>query len=244
MKLGINVDHVATLRQARGTLYPDPVIAALLCEHARCDLIVVHLREDRRHIRERDVAFIKEAVKIPLNLEMSISREIVSFACKIIPHQATLVPEKRQELTTEGGIDLIKGGKKVGRVVKKLKKAGIRVSLFIDPAKDQITAAKKLGADLIEINTGQFSEAKTPKALTGEFKKIKQAAIFAKSKDFFVAAGHGLDYDNIKKIIEIKEIEEFNIGHAIISRSIFVGIVPAVKEMLAIINPRNIKKKK
>ena len=244
MKLGVNVDHVSTLRQARGTLYPDPVIAALLCEHARCDSIVVHLREDRRHIRERDVIFIKEAVKIPLNLEMSTSKEIVSFACKIIPLQATLVPEKRQELTTEGGIDLIKGGKKVGRVVQELKKAGTRVSLFIDPAKNQITAAKKLGADLIEINTGQFSEAKTPKTLASEFKKVEQAAEFAKSKGFFVAAGHGLDYDNIKKIIEIKEIGELNIGHSIISRSIFVGIVPAVEEMLAIISSRNVKKKK
>ena len=236
MKLGVNVDHVATLRQARGnTVYPDPVVAALLAEYAGCDSIVVHLREDRRHIKERDVVFIKEAVKIPLNLEMSTSKDIVDFACKVVPQQATLVPEKRQELTTEGGIDLIKNNKKVSGVIKRLKKAGIRVSLFIDPLKKQIKVAKDLGTDIIEINTGAFSSTKTKAVLDKEIKKIKEAARFGKSEGFFVAAGHGLDYENLEKIIQIKEIEELNIGHSIICRSVFIGITQAVEEMIPLL---------
>lgn len=239
MKLGINVDHVATLRQARGTLYPDPVVAALLAEYAGCDSIVVHLREDRRHVKERDVIVIKEVVKIPLNLEMSTYKDIVNFACKVIPYQATLVPEKRQELTTEGGIDLIKNNKKVGEVIKKLKKAGIRVSLFIDPLKKQVKAAKDLGADLIEINTGTFSDAKTKISSKKEIQKIKEAARFGKTKGFFVAAGHGLDYENLREIVKIKEIEELNIGHSIICRSIFIGITQAVEEMISLFKSKN-----
>ncbi|MFH1519924.1 MAG: pyridoxine 5'-phosphate synthase [Candidatus Omnitrophota bacterium] len=239
MKLGVNVDHVATLREARGTLYPDPVVAALLAEYAGCNSIVVHLREDRRHIKERDVIFIKEAVKVPLNLEMSTYKDIVSFACKVIPDQATLVPEKRQELTTEGGLNLIKNHKKVGAVIKRLKKAGIRVSLFIDPFKRQIKAAKDLGADTIEINTSAFSEAKTKVALDREIKKIKAAAKFGEEQGFFVAAGHGLDYENLKQIIRIKEIKEFNIGHSIICRSVFLGIVAAVEEMLSLLKGKS-----
>ncbi len=235
VKLGVNVDHVATLREARGTLYSDPVVAALLCEYAGCDSIVIHLREDRRHIKERDVIFIKKAVKVPLNLEMSTCREIVDFACKITPDQATLVPEKRQELTTEGGLDLIKNYKKVKGVIRKLKKAGVRVSLFIDPFKKQIKAAKDLGADLIEINTGVFSLSTTPVSLRREIKKIKEAAKLGKNLGFFVAAGHGLDYENLKEIVKIKEIKELNIGHSIICRSIFIGIVPAVEEMISLI---------
>lgn len=236
MKLGVNVDHVATLRQARdNTAYPDPVVAALLAEYAGGDSIVVHLREDRRHIKERDVIFIKEAVKIPLNLEMSTSKDIVDFACKAIPQQATLVPEKRQELTTEGGLDLIKNNKKVAGVIKRLKKAGIKVSLFIDPLKKQIKAAKGLGADIIEINTGAFSSGKTKTVLDKEIKKIKEAAKLGRSEGFFVAAGHGLDYGNLGKIIKIKEIEELNIGHSIICRSVFIGITQAVEEMISLL---------
>jgi len=235
MKLGVNVDHTATLRTARGTLYPDPVVGALLVEYAGCDSIVVHLREDRRHIKERDVALIKEAIKIPLNLEMSINKDIVAFAVSLVPHQATLVPERRQELTTEGGIDLIKHYKKVSTAIKKLKAAEIKVSLFIDPLKKQIKAAKDLGANLIEINTGRFSEAKSAVSLNKEAKKVRSAAEFAESQGFFVAAGHGLDYKNIKAMAQIREIQEFNIGHSIICRSIFIGIVPAVEEMLDLI---------
>jgi pyridoxine 5-phosphate synthase len=236
MKLGVNVDHTATLREARKTSYPDPVVGALLAEYAGCHSIVAHLREDRRHIKERDLILIKKMIKVPLNLEMSVNRDIVEFALQIKPKQATLVPERRRELTTEGGLDLINNYKKVERVVEKLKGEGIRVSLFIDPLKKQIEKAKKIGADIIEINTGRYSETKTPKAVDKELKKIKQAAIEARKLGFFVAAGHGLDYENIKRIVKIREIEELNIGHSIICRSVFVGIVFAVEEMLALIN--------
>jgi len=240
MKLGVNVDHVATLRQARdNTAYPDPAVAALLAEYAGADSIVVHLREDRRHIKERDVIFIKGAVKIPLNLEMSISQDIVDFACKVVPEQVTLVPEKRQELTTEGGLDLIKNSKKVAKVISRLMKAGIKVSLFIDPLKKQIKAAKDLGIDIIEINTGAFSSTKTKAVLDREIKKIKQAEKFGKSEGFFVAAGHGLDYENLTKIIKIKEIAELNIGHSIICRSVFIGVTQAVEEMISLLKNKN-----
>ena len=236
MKLGINVDHVATLRQARdNTVYPDPVVAALLAEYAGSDSIVVHLREDKRHIKERDVIFIKEALKIPLNLEMSTSKDIVDFACKVIPQQATLVPEKRQELTTEGGVDLIKNNKKVSRVIKRLIKAGIKVSLFIDPVKKQIKAAKDLGVENIEINTGAFASSKTKVVLAKEIKKIKEAAKFGKNQGLFIAAGHGLDYENLGEIVKIREIEELNIGHSIICRSVFIGLTQAVEEMISLV---------
>jgi len=236
MRLGINVDHTATLRQARNNVtYPDPVVAALLAEYSGCDSIVVHLREDRRHIKERDVIFIKEAIKIPLNLEMSTSKSIVDFACELVPYQTTLVPEKRQELTTEGGLDLIKNKKKVSGVVKRLKKAGIRVSLFIDPLKKQIDIAKKLGVELIEINTGAFSLAKTKTTINKELKKISAAVKFAKSQGFSVSAGHGLDYDNLAEIVKIGEIEELNIGHSIICRSVFIGINQAINEMISLL---------
>lgn len=235
MKLGVNIDHIATLRQARGTLYPEPVVGALLCEYAGASSIVAHLREDRRHIKERDVCLIKEAVRIPFNLEMSIAKDIVDFALRLKPHQATLVPERRQELTTEGGIDLVRHYTRVEKAVKQLQDKGITVSLFIDPAKKQLGKAKKMGADLIEINTGKYSEAKTPQTLKKELKKIKEATHFAKKLDFCVAAGHGIDYENIKEIIKIKEIEELNIGHSIICRSVFVGMVAAVEEMIHLV---------
>jgi len=234
MKLGVNIDHIATLREARGTLYPDPVVAALLSEYAGASSIVAHLREDRRHIKERDILFIKKAAKVPFNMEMSINKDIVDFALKIKPEQSTLVPERRQELTTEGGIDIANkhNYKKVEKAVKALKEGGIAVSLFIDPDRRQIENAKKIGADLIEFNTGKYSEAKTTANVKKELLKIKHAAKFAKNLGFFIAAGHGLDYENIKPIVKIKEIEELNIGHAIICRSVFVGLVAAVEEML------------
>ena len=238
MKLGVNVDHVATLRQARGTIYPDPVVAALLAEYAGADSVVVHLREDRRHIKERDVLLIKKALQVPLNLEMSTNRDIVAFACELVPYQATLVPERRQELTTEGGIDLIANYKKVDKAIKKLKEVGIKVSLFIDPLKKQVKAAKDLGADNIEFNTGKFSESKKVSTADKEAEKIKKAAVFAKGLGFFVAAGHGLDYENVKKIIKIKEIKELNIGHSIISRAVFIGFVCATEEMKSLIKKK------
>ena len=235
MKLGVNVDHVATLRQARGTQYPDPVVAAMLSEYAGCNSIVMHLREDRRHIQDRDLILAKDAIKIPLNLEMSINKEIVDFALSLKPQQATLVPEKRAELTTEGGLDLVKNYKRVEQAVKRLKSKGIEVSLFIDPIKSKIEKAKKIGVDIIEFNTGAYSEAKTAKTKKEELKKIKEAAKVAHGKGFFVTAGHGLDYENVKDIAKIKEIKELNIGHSIISRSVFVGIISAVEEMLSLI---------
>jgi len=238
VKLGVNVDHIATLREARGTSYPDPVVGALLAEYAGCDSIVTHLREDRRHIKERDVFLIKKAIKIPLNLEMSTNKDIVIFAKNLSPDQATLVPEKRQELTTEGGIDLIGNYKKIEKVVNILKKEGIKVSLFIDPVTKQVKAAKDLNVDLIEFNTGQFSEAKTPKASAKEARKIKDAVDFAKKLNFPVAVGHGLDYENIKSVLKIKGIEELNIGHSIICRSLFTGLVSAVEEILDMIGKR------
>jgi len=237
MKLGVNIDHIATLREARGTLYPDPVVGALLCEYAGCSSIVAHLREDRRHIKERDILFIKKALKIPFNMEMSVNKDIVDFALKIKPEQSTLVPERRRELTTEGGIDLTNNNnyKKIEKAVKSLKQNGIIVSLFIDPNKKQIEKAKKIGADLIEFNTGKYSEAESAGEVKKELFKVKQSAKFAKDLGFFVAAGHGLDYENVREIVKIKEIEELNIGHSIICRSVFLGLVAAVEEMLKLI---------
>ncbi|MCK9615248.1 MAG: pyridoxine 5'-phosphate synthase [Candidatus Omnitrophica bacterium] len=238
MKLGVNIDHIATLREARGTVYPDPVVGALLCEYAGCNSIVAHLREDRRHIKERDILFIKKAIKVPFNMEMSVNKDIVDFALNIKPEQSTLVPERRRELTTEGGIDLMNRNnyKKVEKAVESLKQGGIVVSLFIDPNKKQIEKAKKTGADLIEFNTGKYSEAKSVAGVKRELIKIKQAARFAKTLGFFVAAGHGLDYENVKDIAKIKEIEELNIGHSIICRSVFVGLVAAVEEMFGLVS--------
>ena len=235
MKLGVNIDHIATLRRARGTIYPDPVIGALLCEYAGASSIVAHLREDRRHIKERDILLIKKAIKIPFNLEMSINKDIVDFALNLMPEQATLVPEKRQELTTEGGIDLIKNYQKVEKAVKRLQEKNIAVSLFIDPSKHQIEKAKIIGAEHIEFNTGKYSESKSPASAKKELMKIKDAAVFAEKQGFFVAAGHGLDYENVKAVAKIKEIEELNIGHSIICRSVFVGMVAAVEEMLKLL---------
>ncbi|MEI8350610.1 MAG: pyridoxine 5'-phosphate synthase [Candidatus Omnitrophota bacterium] len=238
MKLGVNVDHIATLRQARGTSYPDPVVGALLCEYAGCNSVVAHLREDRRHINERDIFLIRNAIKIPFNLEMSVNQAIVAIAVTLKPQQVTFVPERRKELTTEGGIDLFKCYRKVETAVKKMQNKGIKVSLFIDPSKAQIERAKKIGADLIELNTGKYSEAKSSASVVKESRKIREAARFAKGLGFFVAAGHGIDYANVTSVIRIKEIEELNIGHAIVCRSVFVGLAAAVEEMLALICPK------
>jgi len=232
MRLGVNVDHVATLRQARGTAYPSPAVAALLAEYAGCDSIVVHLREDRRHIKEKDVILIKKTINVSLNLEMSINQDVVDFALDLMPNQATLVPERRQELTTEGGIDLRENTSRIEKVVAKLKDKGIKVSLFINPVKCQVNLAGKIAADLIEFNTGKFSESKTTLQKRNTIGKLKQAVVYAGERGFLVAAGHGLDYDNVKDIVKIKGIEELNIGHSIISRAVFLGIVAAVEEMI------------
>ncbi len=234
-KLGVNVDHVATLREARGGIEPDPVCAALVCEDAGCDSIVAHLREDRRHVNDRDVKILKGKVKTRFNLEMSINKDIVEIAKKIRPHQSTLVPEKRQELTTEGGMSVIKYKKKIAKTVESLKKSGIEVSIFIDPNKKEISAAKDIAIDAIEIHTGKYCLATTKKSIDKEYKNIKDAVEYALSLGFIVNAGHGLDYDNVSSIARIKGINELNIGHSIMSKAIFTGLYKAIKDMKALI---------
>jgi len=234
-KLGVNIDHVATLRQARGGIEPDPVRAAMVCEKAGCDSIVAHLREDRRHINDSDVAKLKEALKIKFNLEMSINKDIVKVAMRIKPHQATLVPEKRKELTTEGGLNVFLNIKKISDVIMQLRSCQIMPSLFIDPEKKQIEASKKAGADIIEIHTGRYANAKNAKEAKRELADIAKATKIARELGMTVNAGHGLDYKNVKPIADIKDIEELNIGHSIISHSVFTGLENAAEEMLTLI---------
>ncbi len=235
IQLGINIDHVATLRQARGGSQPDPVLAALTCVSAGADSIVAHLREDRRHIQERDVIILKKTIKIKFNLEMSISPEIVEIACKLKPDQATLVPEKRKELTTEGGLDVINQVTAIKQTAAKLRKHDIDVSLFIDPSKRQIDAARKCNVRIIELHTGRYADAKNKLEETKYFHQIRSAADYAKSQGIKVFAGHGLNYNNAGLIAGIKAIEELNIGHSIICRAITTGIFQAVKEMRCLI---------
>ena len=235
MTLGVNIDHVTTLREARKTLYPDPAVAALLVEYAGADSIVAHLREDRRHIKDKDVVLIKESIKIPFNLEMSVNKNIVAFARALKPEKATLVPERRKELTTEGGLNLKDDFKRIEKTVGTLKQVGIEVSLFIDPFKQDIDRAVTMGASVIEFNTGRYSEAKRASQQKKEAYRIREAVTYAGGKGLFVAAGHGLDYENVKEIAKIKKIKELNIGHSIISRAVFVGLVTAVEEMIDLI---------
>lgn len=230
-KLGVNIDHIATLRQARGAAFPDPIKAASMCEKAGADSIVCHLREDRRHMQDRDVYKLRKAVRTKFNLEMSCIEEIVKIALKVKPDEATLVPERRKELTTEGGLDVVKNRKKIERVVERLLKEGIFVSLFIDPDKRQIEASKDIGAPFIEIHTGAYAEAKDARKKKTELDKIKEAARFARLLGLRVNAGHGLDYDNVRPIARIPGVEELNIGFSIIARSVFVGLDNAVAEM-------------
>ena len=234
-KLGVNIDHVATLRQARRGLKPEPVEAALVCEKAGADSIVAHLREDRRHINDKDISNLRKSIKTKFNLEMSIAPGIVDIAYRIMPDQVTLVPEKRQELTTEGGLDVVKYLRKIIPVTKKLQDRGIEVSLFIDPDKKQIDAAKITRALMIELHTGRFADAKNKIAQDKYLKQIKEAAKYASMLELSVNAGHGLDYSNVSKIAKIKEIEELNIGYSIICRAIFTGLDKAVKQMKALI---------
>lgn len=234
-KLGVNIDHVATVRQARGSVYPDPVEAAINCIDAGCDSIVCHLREDRRHINDDDVWRLREVVRTRLNLEMSIAKDIVDIACKVRPEQATLVPEKRRELTTEGGLDVVKYAGKIAEVIKKLNEKKIETSLFINPSKFQIDASKKVGASIIELHTGEYADARTEPARLKELDKIKTAVKYAASIGLEVNAGHGLNYVNVKDIARIKSINELNIGHSIIARACIVGMRHAVEEMIGLI---------
>ncbi len=233
--LGVNIDHVATLRELRRGDYPEPAQAALICEAAGADGIVAHLREDRRHIQDRDVQLLRKVVRTRLNLEMSVADEIVAIACKVKPDQATLVPEKRQELTTEGGLDILANFKKVKSVLEKLTAHGIAVSLFIDPEKKQIDAAKKAGAKMIELHTGCYAGARVKELQDRFFRQIKEAVVYARVKGLQVFAGHGLDYENVSRVARIEGIEELNIGYAIVCRAVIVGLDRAVREMEALI---------
>ncbi len=235
VRLGVNVDHVATVREARGITEPDPVTAALLAELGGADGITVHLREDRRHISERDVRLIKETIKTRLNLELALAPEILEFALEVKPHAVTFVPEKREELTTEGGLDVISYRKKLEPVIKKFQDSGIIVSLFIDPDLDQIETAAEIGAQYIEIHTGRYCDAKNESDINKEFSLIDQACITATNFGLRVNAGHGLNYRNVREIANLPDIEELNIGHSIIGHSIFVGIERAVREMKALL---------
>ncbi len=230
-KLGVNVDHFATLRQARGTSYPDPVQAALMCQEAGADSIVAHLREDRRHIQDRDVFGIKAALGIMFNLEMSIAKPIVDIAVGLKPDQATLVPERRQELTTEGGLNAASGGKRLKSAVSRLVSYGIAVSLFIEPDFEQIKASIDIGVGIIELHTGMYAEAKTKRERVRELRRIVRASEFAVKSGLIVNAGHGLHYENVGDIAAIEEINELNIGHSIVSYAAFYGIKKAVKDM-------------
>jgi len=239
MKLGVNIDHVASIRQLRRAEVPQPILAATICESAGADSIVVHLREDRRHIQDSDVKLLRATVKTRLNLEMSINKQIVDIACRIKPDQATLVPEKRQELTTEGGLDVVRLAKKVESVVKRLHAADIVVSLFIEADQQQIKMAKQIGVEYIEIHTGHYADSKGRQRQI-QLEKIKSAVSFATSLGLGVNAGHGLDYQNVIPICKIKDIIELNIGYSIICRAVFVGLKQAVREMKEIIRRHSI----
>ena len=234
-KLGVNIDHVATLRQARKENEPCPLSAVPICEKAGANSIVAHLREDRRHIQDQDILALRKTISTSFNMEMSIASSIVDITCRIKPDQATLVPERRQEITTEGGLNVLKYLSKIKKASEKLTKAGIVVSLFIDPDIKQIKATHTAGIPMIEIHTGTYALAKSKLNQKRELDKIRRATDYAKNLGLKVAAGHGLKYHNTAPIAAIKGIEELNIGHSIVSRAVFVGLAKAVREMKTII---------
>ncbi|WP_405078405.1 pyridoxine 5'-phosphate synthase [Pectobacterium carotovorum] len=229
--LGVNIDHIATLRNARGTAYPDPVQAAFVAEQAGADGITVHLREDRRHITDRDVRILRETLQTRMNLEMAVTEEMLNIACEVKPHFCCLVPEKRQEVTTEGGLDVAGQQEKIDKAVARLSQANILVSLFIDADKRQIDAAVASGAPYIEIHTGAYADALDDEARQHEFERIRDAATYAAAKGLKVNAGHGLTYHNVLPIAALPEMHELNIGHAIIGRAVMSGLKEAVAEM-------------
>jgi len=235
MLLGVNIDHIATLRQARLTRYPDPVFAAQLAEQAGADSITVHLREDRRHIQERDIDLLRQTMLTPMNLEMAVTEEMLSFAELVKPEFCCLVPESREELTTEGGLDVVGQMDRVAEACARLKGAGIRVSLFIDADDEQITASRDSGAEVIELHTGHFADAAFGKETKAELAKIISGVELAKSLGLKINAGHGLNYQNVGYIAQIQDIEELNIGHGIIARAIFTGLEEAIREIKTII---------
>lgn len=229
--LGVNIDHVATVRNARGVSYPDPVTACALAELGGADSITTHLREDRRHITDRDVRIIRETVQTKLNLEMAINEDVMNIAVALAPQAACLVPERREEVTTEGGLEVAHDQLKVGKAVERLSKVGTVVSLFIDPVQSQVDAAVAVGAPFVEFHTGAYANATTKAAQIEELKKLADMAAYASSKGLHVNSGHGLTYENVAPIAAIPQMEELNIGHSIIARAIFVGLPTAVQEM-------------
>ena len=229
--LGVNIDHVATLRQSRGTRYPEPIQAALVAEQAGADAITVHLREDRRHIQDRDVEILNEVLQTRMNLEMAATPEMAGIAGRFRPHDCCLVPEKRQELTTEGGLDVASNLDYMKDYCGELAEAGIRVSLFIDADLKQLDAAMEAGAPVVEIHTGHYAEAHSDRSRRNELERVVKAVDHGRQLGLQVNAGHGLDYHNVKDIVGIEGISELNIGHAIIARSVFTGLGAAVREM-------------
>ena len=236
VKLGVNVDHIATIRQARGVSEPDPVAAAMLAELAGAHGITVHLREDRRHIQDRDVEILRKTVQTRLNLEMAVTEEMIAFALKVLPDAVTLVPEGRHELTTEGGLDVNMLRSTLAQKIALLKQAGVVVSLFVEPDLEQIKTCHKVGADYIEIHTGTYCEMRTEADQREQLKRIELAISAARKLGLGVNAGHGLNYQNVAPVVALGGIEEFNIGHSIVSRAALVGMERAVREMLALLN--------
>ena len=237
IKLGVNIDHIATLRQARKEDFPSPLHAASICEKAGADSITTHLREDRRHIQDKDVFDIKNTLRTKLNFEMAACEEIINIALKLQPYSVCIVPEKRQEVTTEGGLDVISQKEYLKKVVARLKEKDILVSMFIDPVVEQIQACAEIGADAVELHTGQYAQAfKTKTKVLEEIEKIKQASICAVENNLIVNAGHGLDYQNVSNISSMGYFNEFNIGFAIIAQALFDGLEKAVIDMKQLIN--------
>ena len=233
--LAINVDHIATIRQARGIIEPDPVAAAAICELAGASGIVIHLREDRRHIQDRDVYLLRETIKTKMNLEMGANKEIIKIALETQPDLVTLVPEKRQELTTEGGLDVVTQKKKIAKTIDKMSKGVIPVSLFVDPDREQIATASEIGATFVELHTGRYCDALSEQDRLHEFMLIEDAAEYATSLGLRVNAGHGLHYHNTARVAALETIEELSIGHSIIARAAFSGLEKAVRDMLKIV---------
>lgn len=232
--LGVNIDHVATLRNARGTSYPDPLKAALMAEEAGADCITLHLREDRRHIKDQDVLNIRPRLLTRMNLEAAVTQEMIDFACRVKPQDVCLVPEKREEVTTEGGLDVVQYFAQVSKAVAQLQNEGIRVSLFIDAQAEQIQASFDAGARIIEIHTGRYAELTSEIAQDAEVERIKEGISVARKLGLKVNAGHGLHYTNVQKIAAISDVSELNIGHAIVAEAVFVGWRKAVSDMKAI----------
>ena len=235
MKLGLNIDHIATLRQARGSRYPNVVRAALICEEAGADAITLHLREDRRHIQDRDVEILRDMLQTRMNLECAVTDEMLNLALRTRPHDICLVPERREELTTEGGLDVVRYFDAVKSATERCTAAGIRVSLFIDPDMKQIDAAHRMGAPVIELHTGSYADADSVPERARELERIRAAAAHAHTLGLQVNAGHGLHYHNVQDIVAISEIVELNIGHAIIAESVFIGLDAAVRKMKALL---------